>query len=93
VFADIIASLITNHPTLHGLYQVSSEPINKFELLRLVKKYYNAHIEIEPDTDFRIDRSLDSTRFRNETGFVTPDWEQMIKTMAADPTPYDKWKK
>ena len=38
VFADIIASLITDHPKLHGLYHVSSEPINKFDLLRMVEK-------------------------------------------------------
>jgi dTDP-4-dehydrorhamnose reductase len=93
VFADIIASLITDHPKLHGLYHVSSEPINKFDLLLMVGKYYRADIEIEPDTDFRIDRSLDSTRFRKETGFQPLDWEEMVRRMAADPTPYDKWKR
>lgn len=93
VFADIIASLITDHPNLQGLYHVSSEPINKFDLLHLIKKYYKAEIEIEAFEDFRIDRSLDSSRFRNETGFVPLDWNEMIRIMAEDPTPYDKWKK
>lgn len=93
VFADIIATLIEEHPNLHGLYHVSSEPIGKFDLLGLVKKHYGADIEIEPETDFKIDRSLDSTRFRRETGFRPLDWEEMVRRMAADPTPYDKWKK
>jgi dTDP-4-dehydrorhamnose reductase len=93
VFADIIASLITDNPALQGLYHVSSEPINKFDLLQLIKKYYRANIEVEPFEDFRIDRSLDSTRFRNKTGFEPLEWEEMIRMMAADPTPYDKWKK
>jgi dTDP-4-dehydrorhamnose reductase len=93
VFADIIASLITDHPNLHGLYHVSSEPINKFDLLRMVGKHYNADIEIEPDTDFKIDRSLDSKRFRTEIGFQPLDWDEMVRRMAADPTPYDKWKR
>lgn len=93
VFADIIASLIDEHPNLQGLYHVSSEPIGKFDLLELVNKYYDADIGIEPDTDFKIDRSLDSTRFRRETGFQPLAWDEMVRRMAADPTPYDKWKK
>ena len=93
VFADIIASLITDRPSLHGLYHVSSEPINKLDLLQLIKKHYLADIGIEAFEDFRIDRSLDSTRFRNATGFKPMDWETMIEKMAADPTPYEKWKK
>jgi dTDP-4-dehydrorhamnose reductase len=92
VFADIIATLITDHPELSGLYHVSSEPINKFDLLHLIKKYYHADIEIERFEDFRIDRSLDSGRFRNETGFRPIDWEQMVAEMASDQTPYYKWK-
>lgn len=93
VFADIIASLITDHPALQGLYHVSSEPINKFDLLHLIKMHYKADIGIDAFEDFRIDRSLDSTRFRKETGFQPLNWEEMIRIMAADPTPYDKWKK
>lgn len=93
VFADIIASLITDFPELHGLYHLSSEPINKFDLLHLVKKYYNVEIGIERFEDFRIDRSLDSSKFRNETGFWPASWDEMIRRMAGDPTPYDNWKK
>jgi dTDP-4-dehydrorhamnose reductase len=93
VFADIIASLITDHPELHGLYHVSSDPINKYDLLQLIKKYFHAHIEIERYEEFRIDRSLDSTKFRRETAFKPIGWEEMIERMAADPTPYEKWRK
>jgi len=93
VLADIIADLIENHPNLSGLYHVSAEPINKFELLELINEAYQADIEIEPFTDFKIDRSLDSTKFRKETGFNPPSWREMIQKMAEDPTPYDEWRK
>lgn len=82
VFADIIADLIENHPGLSGLYHVSSEPINKFDLLTLIKDEYHLDIEIERYEDFKIDRSLDSTRFRTVTGFKPPPWSDMIKAMA-----------
>ena len=90
--ADIIRHLAFDHPVLNGLYHVSSDPINKYDLLKLIKKYYGSNIKIEPSDELQIDRSLDGTRFRAATGFVPKTWDEMIERMAADPTPYDKWK-
>lgn len=92
VFADIIASLISEHKELSGLYHVASDPINKFDLLTLVNEYYDASVTIERSEEFRIDRSLNGTKFENATGFRPQPWEETIRTMAADPTPYDNWK-
>ena len=90
VLADIIKDLIFKFPELHGLYHVSSEPIDKYSLLSLLKKNFGLNIKVEPFEDFRIDRSLDSSKFRSITGFAPQPWEQMLRTMAADPTPYGK---
>ena len=93
VLADIIANLIENFQTLNGLYHISSEPINKFELLKIIKNKYQADIEIERDCDFVIDRSLNSAKFRTETGFVPQSWGKMVEKMANDSTNYAGWKK
>jgi dTDP-4-dehydrorhamnose reductase len=93
ILADILGDIIINHADLNGLYHVSSEPINKLELLKLLKKEYKVEIDIEPSEELKIDRSLDSSKFRAETGFRPLNWEEMIKTMAEDPTPYSKWRK
>ncbi|MEO8042257.1 MAG: SDR family oxidoreductase [Acidobacteriota bacterium] len=93
VFAAIIDNLIRNHPQLAGLYHVSSDPIGKYDLLKLVNEAYSADVTIERDEDFKIDRSLDSTRFRIETGFSPAPWEQMIGAMANDAQIYGRWKK
>jgi dTDP-4-dehydrorhamnose reductase len=92
ILADILADIIENFPALTGLYHVSSEPINKYELLRLVDKYYESNIDIEPESDFVLDRSLNSDKFRALTGFTPEPWEAMIEKMAGDPTPYDEWR-
>lgn len=92
VLAEIIADLLENFPEIEGVYQVSSEPINKFDLTNLFNKYYDAGIEIEPDSEFQIDRSLNSDRFRVLTRFKPESWERMVETMAADPMPYDEWR-
>jgi len=93
VLADIISDLIFNRPELNGLYHVSSEPIDKYNLLQLLKRHYKVNIAIERFDDFKIDRSLDSTRFRSATGFAPASWDEMINRLANDPTPYDKWRR
>lgn len=93
VLADIIADIIDHHSYLSGLYQVSSGKINKYDLLMLVRDAYGMTLHVEPYDDFVLDRSLDSTRFRRQTGFTPPSWAEMIHQMATDPTPYDSWRK
>ncbi len=93
VFADVIRKVLTNNFDLQGLYNVSSEAINKFDLLSKVNARFKTGIDITPSADFVIDRSLDSTRFRRETGIGIPTWDEMIEMMAQDPTPYDKLRK
>ena len=93
VLMEIISSLITDHPHLHGLYHVASRPINKYELIKLINEKFDAGIKIEPFADFYMDRSLNSEKFEDTTGFVSPAWETMIEQMASDPTPYEDWRK
>ena len=91
ILSDLISRLLTGHPSLNGLHHVSSEPISKYELLTLFRKYFGKEIEINPLEEYVIDRSLDSSRFRELTGFRPAGWDEMIAQMAADPTTYDSW--
>jgi dTDP-4-dehydrorhamnose reductase len=90
--AGVIADVLENHPALEGLYQVSSDPISKYDLLRLVNEIYRLGIQVEPDDEFCYDRSLDSSRFRGEVGFRPLDWREMIQDMHGDPAQYDEWR-
>ncbi len=89
VLSEIFLSLIRDHAELSGLFHISSDPVSKFELLELTNDAFEANVKINPDPSFAIDRSLDSTKFRSETGFVPPTWPGMIKLMADDSTPYE----
>ena len=66
---------------LSGLYHVSSAPISKYDLLIGVAREYGHSIEIAPDGELMIDRSLDSSRFRERTGYVAPAWQEMLRVM------------
>lgn len=79
--ARLIRDFVLPNPNLHGLYHVSADPINKYDLLRLVADTYGKRIAIEADDDFVIDRSLDSSRFRAITGFQSKPWAELVKSM------------
>lgn len=79
--ARVIRDFVIPRPELHGLYHVSAEPINKFELLTLLAQVYGKKIEIQMDDRLVIDRSLDSSRFRNMTGFKPKNWLEMVRVM------------
>ena len=93
VLANIIGDLIEHHPNLHGLWQVSSDPITKYDLLRMVNDTLNLGITIHREVDFKCDRSMNSNRFRAETGITPPTWQEMIDEMNADPTQYPAYGK
>lgn len=81
--ARVIRDHVLPRPDLRGVYHVSAAPINKFDLLTLVARAYGRHTEIVADDAVRIDRSLDSRRFRAETGYAPDDWPTMIARMHA----------
>ncbi|MDR2895942.1 MAG: SDR family oxidoreductase [Propionibacteriaceae bacterium] len=72
--------VIPNH-SLHGLFQVAAEPIDKLALLMLFKEIYNTKAQIVPDNTLIVDRSLDGQRFQEATGYVAPPWSIMIEEM------------
>lgn len=90
---DEISRIIQNHvipnPKLSGVYQVSSDPISKYDLLELTKKAFKRKdIDILPEEKFFCDRSLNSRRFREFTGYNPPSWKEMIDELAATSSLY-----
>jgi len=81
--ARVILVHVLPNRSLHGMYHVSSDPIDKYELLRLIGHAYGRTTAIMPDDTFAIDRSLDSSRFRASTGYTPPSWPELIAMMHA----------
>jgi dTDP-4-dehydrorhamnose reductase len=82
--ARIIAKYIIPSSCLNGLYHLSSEPISKYELLKIVAQKYNKDIEIVPYEGTICDRSLDSTRLRSLISYSPLPWPQLIDAMHQD---------
>lgn len=83
VFAQVVRDVVIPKKELCGLYHVAAKPINKFDLLKLIANVYGKAIDIMPDDKLVIDRSLDAKRFQLATGYVAPEWPELIKLMYA----------
>lgn len=79
--ARVIRDFVIPNPQLQGLYHVSSAPVSKYDLLRLVAKAYGKRIEIAPNDQLVIDRSLNSARFQAATGYIPPAWPELVHRM------------
>jgi len=86
--AALIVRCILDFKDLKGLYHVATNPINKYELLCILKDVYEKDIDIVRDSNFVIDRSLDSSRFNKVAGYQIKEWPQLIVEMKRT---YDRW--
>ena len=82
--ARVINEFVLPNHALCGLYHVSVDAISKYALLNLIKAVYGKEIDIVADESVVINRSLDSTRFREATGYSPKSWPDLIQFM------YDK---
>jgi dTDP-4-dehydrorhamnose reductase len=76
--------VLPNIDRLSGIYNVSSSPISKYDLLSRINKVYGSNIKINKDRKLSINRSLNSSKFKNETGYNCPIWAKMINDMYKD---------
>ena len=90
--AQLVGDLITDHPSLSGLYQVTSPPVSKYELLSMIRESFGLKIEIVSDDREVSDRSMIGEKFRKATGYPWPEWPALLKQLADDPTPYGDWR-
>jgi len=79
--AELIADIIIPIEELYGIYHVASEPISKFNLLKLISDVYDKKIELIPNSELVIDRSLSADKFQKITGYKAPEWPSMIEAM------------
>lgn len=78
---NILENYVIPNEKLHGLYHLSSDAIDKYSLLKLVAETYDKKITINPNDEFVIDRSLNSTKFQSATGYKPPSWPDLILKM------------
>lgn len=86
--SKIVQQLIESDANLHGVWQVASSEISKYDLLQLVNEKLNLGISIEKNSDFECDRRLDGSEFTRRTSISVPSWNTMIEEFKIDQEMY-----
>lgn len=84
VLADVVRDVVLPRPELSGIFHLATRPISKFDLLQLVASRYGKNIELIADDRDSPDRSLVADRFKSVTGYVAPDWPELVDAMYCD---------
>ena len=63
------------------ILNVGGNRISKYSLLRIIAKIFRMNIKIIKYSNFKIDRSLNSSRFRNITKYKNQNWYMLIKKL------------
>lgn len=79
--ARVTLDIIKCHPDLSGLYHLASEKISKHDLLTLINTVYETNVDIIPDGNLKIDRSLNADRLKAEIGYAPRSWGSLIAEM------------
>jgi len=76
--ASEVVKIIKSKSDLHGLYQMSGEPISKYDLLKMINEIFNVKAAISPFDDYVSDKTLLSDKYSAKTGFKSPSWEKLL---------------
>lgn len=84
---EVIRDKVMPDVTLSGLWHVSAEPIDKSTLLAKLARFLGWDVDLIPVDQPVIDRSLDSSAFRERTGWTPPSWDAMLEVLAKESSP------
>ena len=82
--AEIILRLIEQYPNLSGVYNISSKPISKFELLKLWNNLFDINANIEIDNSYTSNKNLISDNFYRTISMEQPDWVELSSQLNID---------
>ena len=81
--AEILNTYIFNKK-IKGLLHLSAKPISKFDLLKKVSLFYGKKILIEEESSYYSNKSLNSRKFSELTGYKPLEWDILINMMYKD---------
>ena len=88
--AEVIYKHVLPNKDLKGLYNLSVDPISKFDLLVMIKKQMNFDVTIEENTGFSMNRALNSDKFRALVGYKPTKWEDLVSKLHLEDPLYER---
>jgi dTDP-4-dehydrorhamnose reductase len=82
--AEIVLRIINFYPNLIGIYNISSKPISKYDLLKICNNHFAINSIIEIDNTYISNKNLISDKLFNEIEIEKPNWTDLISQLKDD---------
>ena len=82
--SNIIYKIVNKKKFITGLYNIASNKISKYELIKKINKVYSLNKAVISDDTFKIDRSLNPKKFNDRFKININTWDVQIKNMYND---------
>lgn len=82
--ANYVHIIIRDYPEMHGIYNVSSNSISKYDLVNIFNSLFMKGISIVPDNNYTSNKDLDSKKFYEETNLIKPNWKELAEELLID---------
>ncbi|MDA7587015.1 sugar nucleotide-binding protein [Alphaproteobacteria bacterium] len=76
--AKILHRYVLVNKEINGTLHVSGRRISKYDLLNIFEQIYDTQCVVHREDSFRIDRSLDDSKFRKLTGYNPKSWVEQV---------------
>jgi dTDP-4-dehydrorhamnose reductase len=83
-----IKHIIKNQIELNGIYNISSTPISKYDLLIKLSAAFGLNVDISQNLNIKSNKVLISKKFTEITGIKPPNWDDLIDEFKADSEKY-----
>tara|TARA_X000000950_G_scaffold271686_1_gene353164 strand:- start:5548 stop:6417 length:870 start_codon:yes stop_codon:yes gene_type:complete len=80
----IINKILKNNLSLSGLFNISSIPISKHELLQKLSNAFDLNVDINENKNIMSNKVLISKKFTEITGINPPHWDELIEEFKMD---------
>jgi dTDP-4-dehydrorhamnose reductase len=80
----ILNQILKKNLNLSGIYNISSTPISKFDLLIKLSNAFNLNVEVKQNTNNKSNKVLISEKFTEITGIYPPNWDDLISEFKDD---------
>ena len=87
--AIIVLKIINEYPNLSGIYNISSKPISKFDLLKIWNDYFDIKANIKIDNSYTSNKNLISDKFFKAIELEQPNWDDLINQLKIDAKLYN----
>ena len=85
---NTIKHIIMNQIELNGIYNISSIPVSKYDLLIKLSAAFDLNIDISENLNIKSNKVLISKKFTEITGIKPPNWDDLIVEFKADSEKY-----